>query len=155
MLPTLYRVQRRRRETADTFTLELAPVQGPGLPFAAGQFNMVYVFGVGEVPISISGDPVQAQTLIHTIRAVGTVTNAMRAVPAGAMVGIRGPFGSHWPISAAAGKDVILVAGGIGLAPLRPVLYQLLAQRQEYGKIVLLYGTRTPQDLLYRRDLER
>jgi NAD(P)H-flavin reductase len=155
MLPTPYRVQRRRRETADTFTLELAPVQEAGLSFAAGQFNMVYVFGVGEVPISISGNPLQAPRLIHTIRAVGTVTSAIRALPAGAMVGIRGPFGSAWPVSEAAGKDVVLVAGGIGLAPLRPVLYELLAQRQEYGKIVLLYGTRTPQDLLYRRDLER
>jgi NAD(P)H-flavin reductase len=155
MLPQPYRVERQRRETADTFTLELSPVQGETPAFEAGQFNMLYVFGIGEVPISISGDPSQPQTLTHTTRAVGMVTKAMRALTPGAMVGVRGPFGSHWPVSEAMGRDVVLVAGGIGLAPLRPVLYQLLAQREQYGKIVLLYGTRTPADLLYRRQLER
>jgi NAD(P)H-flavin reductase len=155
MLPQPYRVERQRRETADTFTLELSPVQGETPAFEAGQFNMLYVFGIGEVPISISGDPSQPQLLTHTTRAVGTVTKAMQALTPGAMVGVRGPFGSHWPVSEAVGRDVVLVAGGIGLAPLRPVLYQLLAQREQYGKIVLLYGTRTPADLLYRRQLER
>lgn len=155
MLPQPYRVERRRRETADTFTLDLTPVQGDVPAFVAGQFNMLYLFGVGEVPISISGDPGKLQFVTHTTRAVGTVTNAMQGLKRGAMVGVRGPFGSHWPVHEAVGKDVVLVAGGIGLAPLRPVLYQLLAQREQYGKVVLLYGTRTPADLLYRRQLER
>lgn len=155
MLPQPYSVQRRRKETADTFTLELQPAQGPPLPFAAGQFNMLYVFGVGEVPISISGDPTQPHTLLHTTRAVGTVTRAMQALQRGDTVGVRGPFGSVWPAAEAAGKDVVLVAGGLGLAPLRPALYQLLAQREQYGKVVLFYGTRTPVDLLYRRQIEQ
>jgi NAD(P)H-flavin reductase len=71
------------------------------------------------------------------------------------MIGVRGPFGSHWPIEEATGRDFVIVAGGIGLAPLRPVLYRLMAQREKYRRIVLLYGTRTPEDILYRRELER
>jgi NAD(P)H-flavin reductase len=116
---------------------------------------MLYVFGIGEVPISISGDPTRPQPLVHTVRAVGTVTRAICALQRGAVLGVRGPFGSAWPMGAAVGKDVVLVAGGLGLAPLRPALYHVLAQRQQYGKVVLLYGTRTPEDLLYRRQLER
>lgn len=155
MLPELYRVQRRLNDTHDTFSLALEAQDGVAAPrFAAGQFNMLYVFGVGEVPISISGDPTPPQqTLVHTTRAVGAVTRAMRAIKPGEMLGVRGPFGTHWPVEACVGKDIVLVAGGIGLAPLRPVLYQLLAERQLYGHIVLLYGARTPADILYRRQL--
>jgi NAD(P)H-flavin reductase len=79
----------------------------------------------------------------------------MHALKRGEFVGVRGPFGSHWPVEEAFGNDVVIVAGGIGLAPLRPALYFLLANRQRYGRIALLYATRTPQDLLYRRELER
>ena len=154
MRPELYRVQRSRKDTSDTFTLDLEPQPGVAPPsFAAGQFNMLYVFGVGEVPISISGDPTQPRTLVHTTRAVGVVTQAIRTLKRGATIGVRGPFGSHWPVEACIGKDVVLVAGGIGLAPLRPVIYQLLAQREQYGNIVLLYGTRTTEDILYQRQL--
>ncbi len=155
MLPQLCRVQRVRRETYDTYTFELVPEDGAGLPrFAAGQFNMLYIFGVGEVPISISGDPGQEAPLIHTTRAVGPVTQAMCALKPTDVLGVRGPYGSHWPVEVAEGHDVVLVAGGIGLAPLRPALYQILAQRGRYGKVLLLYGARTPPDMLYRRELE-
>jgi NAD(P)H-flavin reductase len=155
MLPQLYRVQRVRREIPDTFTLELEPANGSSiLPFATGQFNMLYVFGVGEVPISISGNPAQPTPLVHTTRAVGTVTKAMRKLRPDDVIGVRGPFGSHWPIEHAQGKDVVIVAGGIGLAPLRSALYQITAQREQYGKVALLYGARTPADILYRRELE-
>jgi NAD(P)H-flavin reductase len=153
MRPALYRVQRQRKDTADTFTLALEPQHEGVASFAPGQFNMLYGFGVGEVPISISGDPTQPQTLVHTTRAVGTVTRAIRALKRGDTLGVRGPFGSHWPVECCTGKDVVLIAGGIGLAPLRPVIYQLLAQRQQYGNIVILYGTRTPADILYQRQL--
>jgi NAD(P)H-flavin reductase len=156
MRPEPYRILRVRRETHDTFTLELRPeAGGPRPPFRPGQFNMLYVFGVGEIPISISGDPGAGDRLVHTTRAVGTVTNAMSALAAGDLVGVRGPFGSPWPLEAARGRDVVLVAGGIGLAPLRPALYALLADRRQYGKVVLLYGARSPRDILYRRELER
>lgn len=155
MRPHLYAIRQVRSETADTFTMELAPANGTVLaPFGAGQFNMVYVPGVGEIPISISGDPATPGRLLHTTRAVGGVTKAMRALRRGATLGIRGPFGVGWPVREAEGRDVVIVAGGIGLAPLRPVLYTLLAERDRYGKIVLLYGTRTPADILFRRELE-
>ena len=157
MRPSLYAIRQVRPETDDTFTMELTPANGTGpMSFAAGQFNMVYVPGVGEIPISISGDPGQHGRLLHTTRVVGTVTRAMRQLAAGDVLGVRGPFGSSWPIGVAAeaGLDVLLVAGGIGLAPLRPALYGLLAERHRYGKIVVLYGTRTPADLLFRREIE-
>lgn len=136
MIPQRHRVQRILRETLDTFTLELTPVSdNTGFSFAAGQFNMLYIFGVGEVPISISGSPERPEMLVHTVRALGTVTKAMRRLQKGDMVGVRGPFGSHWPVVEAEGKDVLIVAGGIGLAPLRPVLYYLLSHRERYSRI--------------------
>jgi NAD(P)H-flavin reductase len=156
MLPRPYRILRVHRETHDTFTFELAPAaRGEGCSFAPGQFNMLYVFGMGEVPVSISGDPGGSPSLHHTTRAVGTVTRAMQALKRGDTLGVRGPFGTSWPVDEAAGRDVIIVAGGIGLAPLRPALYQLLAQRKKYRRISLLYGARTPQDILYRHELEQ
>lgn len=156
MLPTPYRVQRVHHEIRDTFTLELEPGDGNDIPpFASGQFNMLYVFGVGEIPISISGDPAHSGSLIHTTRAAGTVSRAMQHLKRGDMLGVRGPFGSHWPIERAIGKDVVIAAGGIGLAPLRSTMYQLIARREQFGRVILLYGARTPDDILYRRELER
>jgi NAD(P)H-flavin reductase len=156
MLPRICRVQRVRREMPDTFTLELEPADGSdSFPFATGQFNMLYVFGVGEIPISISGDPARHTPLVHTTRAVGTVSKAICKLKPGDAIGVRGPFGNHWPIEYAKEKDVVIVAGGIGLAPLRSAMYQIIAQREQYDKVVLLYGARTPKDILYSRELER
>ena len=155
MIPTPFVIQRVQHETHDTFTLELAASHGNReFRFAPGQFNMLYVFGVGEIPISISGDPAKPEMLIHTTRAVGTVTNIMRQSKRGDVIGIRGPYGTQWPIEAVEGSDIVLVAGGIGLAPLRPVLYHILAHREKYGKVVVLYGTRSPSDILYHKELE-
>ena len=106
MLPQLYRVQKIRNETPDTFTLELEPPNSHGFKFGAGQFNMLYIYGVGEVPISISGDPSQKETLVHTTRAVGPVTNAMWKLKAGDALGVRGPFGTCWPVKEAVKQDV-------------------------------------------------
>jgi len=156
MLPVLYRIHGVKQETDDTFTLELSPTHSNGeAAFAPGQFNMLYVFGVGEVPISISSDPAKAPAIQHTTRVVGTVTKAMRRLKRGDMLAIRGPFGTQWPVAEAEGKDVVIAAGGIGLAPLRPALYSLMRRREKYRKIVLLYGTRTPEDILYRKELEQ
>jgi len=156
MLPRAYRIQRVRRELADTVTMELAPADGGELPtFAPGQFNMLSVFGVGEIPISISGDPAQRHVLVHTTRAVGTVSRALCALKAGATLGVRGPFGTPWPVEAAHGKDLVIVAGGIGLPPLRPALYAALADRGHYKRVALLYGARSPREILFRRELER
>lgn len=155
MQPQPFRVRKVHQDTHDTFTMELTPVSGgPEFRFQPGQFNMLYVFGVGEVPISISGDPTAGGALVHTTRAVGTVTKAMRKLHVGDTIGIRGPYGSVWPVAEAKGSDIVIVAGGIGLAPLRPSLYYVLRNRQDYGKVVLLYGTRTPQDILYRKEIE-
>ena len=151
-----YVIRRVVKETLDTFTLELVP-QKRSLDdsFLPGQFNMLYVFGVGEVPISISSNPHEPETLVHTTRAVGNVTKAMWRLNAGDLIGIRGPYGTSWPVEIAPGNDVVLVAGGIGLAPLRPVLYHFLEHREKYGKIVLLYGTRTPDDILFKNELKK
>jgi NAD(P)H-flavin reductase len=154
LVPEPCRVRRFVRETADTFTLELDAPRGAA-GFRPGQFDMLYVFGTGEVPISVSGDPRRAGVLVHTTRQVGAVTRAMGRLRAGATLGVRGPFGRPWPIDEARGGDVVLVAGGIGLAPLRPVLYDVAARRAEFGAVVLLLGARSPADLLFRRELAR
>ncbi len=156
MLPRMYRVQRTRRELADTVTLDLGPVEGgEALSFTAGQFTMLYAAGVGEIPVSISGTPGERHTLTHTVRAVGAVSRALCGLKRGAVVGVRGPFGRGWQVERGLGGDIVLVAGGIGLAPLRSALYAALARRSEYGRVVVLYGARTPVDVLYQRELER
>ena len=153
LLPRVVCVHRRRGDAPRVWTLELQAAGEPQPPFAAGQFNMLTAFGVGEVPISFSGDPAAPQRLVHTVRAVGPVSEALVRLEAGAPLGVRGPYGKGWPLEAADGRDVLLVAGGLGLAPLRPALYQLLAQRERHGRITLLYGTRSPRDILFRREL--
>lgn len=156
MVPRPFVVREFREETRDTFTLTLAPPEANGAPaFEPGQFNMLYVFGVGEVPVSISGDPGRPEILVHTVRAVGGVTKALQKLGPGDVVGVRGPFGSAWPVDKVEGKDVVIITGGIGLAPLRPAVYKILGQREQIGKFALLYGARTPKDVLYRQELEQ
>jgi len=154
MLTQPYLVQEVGKETSDTFTLKLAPEEGQnGSSFQPGQFSMLWVFGVGELPISISGDPAEHNRLVYTVRSVGQATNALVTRSVGTAVGVRGPFGNGWPVEAARGRDVIVIAGGIGLAPLRPVIYEVLKHRENYGRLVVLYGARSPRDLLYRKEL--
>ncbi len=156
MLPQLFRIRSRKQETHDTFTIELEPIeQGIEFKFMPGQFNMIYVFGVGEVPISISGDPNKTSRITHTTRMVGTVTKAMGRLKKGDVLGIRGPFGSSWPVDKYEGYDVVIVAGGIGLAPLRPAIYYILSNRDKYNRAILLYGARTPEDILYKSEIEK
>ncbi|MDX1541134.1 MAG: FAD/NAD(P)-binding protein [Geminicoccaceae bacterium] len=154
MVPTVARVLRRRRELVDTWTLELE-ADASLLRFAPGQFNMLYLPSIGEVAISVSGDPAGAQRLVHTIRSVGRVSEALTRLKPDDRVGVRGPFGSSWPVEAAVGQDVVVIAGGLGLAPLRPAIYRLLAERERFARVALLYGTRSPFDILYPRELER
>jgi NAD(P)H-flavin reductase len=153
-IPEPVRVRRVHRETADTFTLHF-DVKPGGCRFTPGQFNMLYLFGVGEVPISISGDPGEAEALVHTIRAVGTVTTAMKVVKRGSTLGIRGPYGNGWPVEEALGKDVVVVAGGLGIAPLRSLVYHLMRRRSEYGAVTIVVGARSPEDIVYRAEIER
>jgi len=151
-LPLSCRVAERRRETGDTWTLRLEPADGRPPPFAPGQFAMLYVFGAGEVPISISAIPDGA--LVHTVRAVGPTTRALCDTAEGAGLGLRGPFGRGWPLERAEDHDVVVVAGGLGLAPLRPVIHALVARRERFGRVALLYGGRSPSELLFRDELE-
>jgi NAD(P)H-flavin reductase len=154
MLPQMYSVRQVVKETADTFTLALEPSNGAGADqFRPGQFSMLWVFGVGELPISICGDPAERDRLVYTVRSVGQATHALVSREVGEGVGVRGPFGTGWPVEVAQGQDVLVIAGGIGLAPLRPVIYEVLQNREKYGRLVILYGARSPRDLLYRKEL--
>jgi len=153
MSPVPYRVVQRTRETTDTFTLSLEPV-GRSVAPSPGQFDMLYAFGVGEVPISTSGCRSGDGSLIHTVRAVGAVTRALCDAEPGTTIGVRGPFGTVWPLQEAVGGDLVIVAGGIGLAPLRPALYHALCNRGDYAQVSLLVGARTPRDLLYTDEIE-
>lgn len=144
------RVRARRRETADTVSLD---VEGGGEGFAPGQFNMLYVFGQGEIPISISGSP-SPGVLTHTVRSVGPVSAALSRTTVGSEIGLRGPFGRPWPVPESRGRDLIVIAGGLGLAPLRPAIRAVLADRAAYGRVAVLYGARTPADLLYGAELD-
>ena len=156
MLPLPWRVLERRVETHDTFSMILEPANG-GAPmqFAPSQFNMLYAFGTGECAISISGDPAAADgRLIHTTRRVGTVTTALSELRPGDQLGVRGPFGTGWPMDDLRGRDLVFVSGGIGLAPLRPAIYHALANRSDFGRIVILAGARSPADVLYGPQLD-
>lgn len=155
LAPVPYRVAAKRQETGDTWTVELEPAGERLADFAPGQFAMLYAFGAGEAPISLSGYEPSSGRVAHTIRAVGAVTTALCAAEPGVQIGVRGPFGAGWPLSQAEGADVVLVAGGLGLPPLRPVTEHVLASRARYGRLSLLYGGRSPSELLYRTQLER
>lgn len=155
MVPRTFKVLANKRELDDTVTLELAATEGGAFDFAPGQFNMLYRFGVGEVPISISGDAAEPDRLVHTIRSVGLVSGALAGLDAGDIVGVRGPFGAGWPVGDVKGDDIVFVAGGLGLAPLRPAIYAVLADRGAYGDVSILYGARTPEDLLFEDELHQ
>lgn len=152
LVPVPYRVAARTDETSDTAELVLDPMTVPLPPFVPGQFAMVYAFGIGDIPLSLSG--LDGHRLTHTVRAVGAVSRALHGLPPGATVGVRGPFGTGWELPAAQGRDLLVVAGGVGLAPLRPLVRAVLATPRQYGRLTVLIGTRTPDDLLCTRDVE-
>ncbi len=183
--PDIYRVDQRTEEYPGTFTLEISPRENsaPGneatgtvaqaaaaratgaqqnescQSFQPGQFNMLYVFGAGEVPISMSGAAGSGNGYIHTIRSLGAVTQGLERLRQGDPLGVRGPFGSGWPLAETAGRQVLIIAGGLGLAPLRPAIYHLLNPGANSGetmasRVSLFYGARTPAEMLYRRELE-
>ncbi|HEY8822909.1 MAG TPA: FAD/NAD(P)-binding protein [Dermatophilaceae bacterium] len=153
MVPRLFRLVDRRQDTADTFTILLEPNDGVPLAFTPGQFTMLSAFGVGEVPISVSGEAHVAGPLQHTVRDVGAVTHALARASVGDVLGVRGAYGTGWDVSDARPGDVVFVAGGIGLAPLRPAVLEVLAHRADYGRVVVLYGARSPDELLFTDEL--
>jgi anaerobic sulfite reductase subunit B len=156
MLPRPYRVLDVTVETADVTTLVLTPITDvqntDAVEARPGQFNMLWVFGVGEIPISVSRTGAGG-TLVHTVRAVGTVTDALARLGEGGLVGVRGPFGTEWDVESAAGADVVVAGGGIGFAPLRPVVEYLLGNRDDYGHISVLVGARTPNEIVFTDNL--
>jgi NAD(P)H-flavin reductase len=155
MLPVPYRVTSRRVETHDAVTLRLEPVGEALPPFRPGQFTMLYGYGVGEIAISISGDPsVDDNSLTQTIRDVGAVSRALHEATPGDLVGVRGPFGTSWGLDTAVDHDLVIVAGGLGLAPLRPMLLGALARRNDYRRIVLVVGARSPAEFLFHDQLD-
>jgi NAD(P)H-flavin reductase len=150
-------IKAKKEETNDTTTYTLA-FAGDGkqneYSFQPGQFNMVTLFGIGEAPISLSSDLSKEDSFDHTVRAVGDVTNALAKLSEGDVIGVRGPYGSSWPVEEAKGKNLIIVSGGIGLAPLRPFITNVFENRSDYGKVQILYGARTPDDLLFTDEFE-
>lgn len=157
MIPVPARIKRVIQENANTRTFDVEivdPTLRGRYRWLPGQFNMLYVPGIGEAAISISSDPNEPQLLKHTIRVVGSVTRAIDRIGEGGIVGLRGPFGRGWPVEELNGGDVVLVAGGIGLAPLRPVVYWLRKHRQKFRRVVLLFGCRTPDDRIYVEELD-
>jgi NAD(P)H-flavin reductase len=153
MHPTVVRVRTYRRETHDVFTLVIELPEGH--QFSPGQFHMMYVFGVGEIPISVSGGSAARRELVATVRAVGSVTRAMSRLRAGDSLGLRGPFGSSWPLADAERHDVLIVAGGMGMVPLRPVVNHVVKYRSRFGRVALLYGARSPRDILFSKEVEK
>ena len=150
-------IEQIRYETRDIATYSLTftdPVIREQYRYLPGQFNMLYLPGFGEAAISISSDPGEPNTLLHTIREAGNVTTAMSHLKKGDTIGVRGPFGSAWPVDRAEGKDLIIVGGGIGLAPLRPSIYHVIRHREKYGKITILSGARSSTDLLYPEEYD-
>lgn len=150
--PHPVRIRNITRETEDVRTYELQFAEADlqrSFCFEPGQFNMLYVPGVGEAAVSISGRSQIGGPLLHTVRAVGNVTNALARLTVGETLGLRGPFGSSWPMEKCADQHVIVITGGIGLAPLRPALYHIMDRRSQVRSVTLLYGARTPADRLY------
>ena len=145
-------VRQVRRETPDTFTLvlDLGERRTPA-DFMPGQFNMLYVFGVGEVPISVASSR-REKLLMHTVRSVGTVTSLLTKLSVGESIGVRGPFGRGWPVAEADGKQLLIIAGGLGLPPLRPVIEEAIAKPGRIAGVKILYGARTPDDLIYTHE---
>lgn len=157
MIPATYTVVDHRRETHDTVTLTLLPRHGAGVPrFRPGQFTMLSVEGIGEIPVSISGDADDQHDgrLVHTVREVGQVSAALCRSETGSEIGVRGPYGHGWNLTAALGGDLLVVAGGIGLAPLRPLIRSALGRRERFGDVTILAGARTYADLLYPFQLD-
>lgn len=149
-------IQRVVPETPDssTFWSTWRDGDGEGYAFEAGQFNMLYLFGIGEIPISISSDPAHPQRLGHTIRFVGRVTNAFRNLEPGDEMAVRGPFGTAWPLHEAEGGDLLVVAGGLGVCPVRPAIESAMRHRDRYRRLILLVGAREPSLLPYQEELD-
>ncbi|SFG59834.1 FAD/NAD(P)-binding protein [Neptunomonas qingdaonensis] len=155
MIPDIFYVKRRTEEYPGTFTLHIKKKDDqPQTSFQPGQFNMLYAFGAGEVPISMSGAPHSTSVYIHTIRTVGLTTQALERLREGDQLGVRGPFGRGWPVEKTTGKTIVIIAGGLGLAPLRPLIYHLLSKNRDATDIHIFYGAKSQPEMLYSDELK-
>lgn len=149
-LPRSAVIAERLRETDTIFTLRLRLEDGATFPFRPGQFNMVGIFGVGEIPLSIVSDPTETDFFDHTVRIVGRITEAMSRKRAGDRLTVRGPFGKGWPLEDLRGRDLILLSGGVGCAPLVSVVNYIVRRRNAFGELTVLHGVKTPADLIWK-----
>lgn len=144
-------------ETSSIFTLHLSFIERHRhhlFAFHPGQFNMVYLYGVGEVAISIVSDPDEKHVISHTIRAIGRVTKALQKLKPGDRVGIRGPYGRGWPLHKVHGKDIVIVTGGLGCAPTVSIINYILARRSHFGNLKILQGVKHSDDFIFRKQYE-
>lgn len=153
-LPLTYRVVDKNAENKDLVTFTYEPTTEASIePIQPGQFNMLYAFGVGEIPISVSSVLADQKEIIHTIQDVGAVSHALCSMNIGDEIGVRGPFGSVWPVETAKYKDIIIMSGGVGFAPLKPVIELIANDRDNYGEVNFLYGTRNPVSIIFHQDV--
>ena len=156
-LPHQARITSIRRMAADNHLFQLRFVEDAFVhhwSHLPGQFVELSVIGTGEAPISISSSPTRRGILELCVRRAGRVTSALFRLPAGALVGIRGPYGNGFPVKDMEGQDLLIIAGGLGMAPLRSLLWYGLDHRERFGTITLMYGAKTPADMLFRDELE-
>lgn len=157
-LPKPARIVSRTQENGTIFTLRLRFVDAcdqEAYSFVPGQFNMLYLFGIGEIPISIVSDPHDTDVIDHTIRAVGRVTEGFAKLKPGDVIGIRGPYGRGWPLSRATMKDVIVLTGGLGCAPVVSVIHYVRKRRPQFGRLVVMQGVKHSDDLIWREQYEQ
>ena len=153
-LPEIAKIVSIRRLTELEKYFEIRLENQREFSFIPGQFVQLSVFGVGEAPISISSSPFDKDSIGVCIRRVGDVTSAIHRLEIGSYLGIRGPLGNGFPIEELKGKDILFIAGGLGLAPLRSMIYYVLEKRHDFGRVIILYGTKTPEEILFRDEME-
>ena len=156
-LPHEAEIFQRLEETPHIFTLRLRftdPDIHEQYQFEPGQFNMLYVYGVGEVPISIVSDPQDEHAYDHTIRRLGRVTNVLADLKEGDRIGVRGAYGRGWPVQQAEGRDVVLITGGLGCAPVVSVINYVLKRRDRYRRLIIMQGVKHADDLIWREKYE-
>ena len=153
-LPREAEIVSRTVESSDTFSLRLRLTDGLPYEFAPGQFNMLYLHGSGEVPISIVADEEDSNILTHTVRSVGRITRGLEQLAVGDRIGLRGPYGRGWPMTEAEGRDVVVVTGGLGCAPSVSIIHHMLAHRGRYGHLSILQGVKHTDDLIWRAQYE-
>ncbi len=154
LLPKLAIMEEKTWETADTCSLKITMAEDENFSFSPGQFNILGLPGYGEAAISFSSLVMNNKSFFHTIRLVGNVTRAICQLNKGDKLTVRGPYGNGWPLEKAAEKNLIIVAGGIGMAPLRSVIYYLLQNRKKFGKVFLLYGAKNEEYILYKEEIK-